>query len=152
MAALIALGGAAATAFGVVVFGLGAACGAFDAGQAVKAAAGTRFAAGVAIPLLRAALLAHTRTRAVASAGAATTLTLRTALTLTAALIELTLTATLAELAVAGLAIASVTGLAVSSLVGALFVAHASTTRPSAMSLPAPRAHAGASIIFLPAG
>ena len=174
VAALIALGGAAATAFGVVVLGLGAACGAFDAGQAVKAAAGTRFAAGVVVPLLRAALralilralvlsalgilgllavlLAHTRTRAVASAGAATTLTLRTALTLTAALIELTLTATLAELAVAGLAIASVAGLAVSSLVGALFVAHASTTRPSAMSLPAPRAHAGASIIFLPAG
>ena len=179
VAALIALGGAAATAFGVVVFGLGAACGAFDAGQAVKAAAGARFAAGVVVPLLRAALkvlilgalalrtlilsalgvlgllavlLAHTRTRAVASAGAATTLTLRTALTLATALIELTLTATLAELAVAGLAIASVTGLAVSSLVGALFVAHASTTRPSAMSLPAPRAHAGASIIFLPAG
>ena len=178
VAALIALGGAAATAFGVVVLGLGAACGAFDAGQAVKAAAGarfgTRFAAGVVVPFLRAALkalilralvlsalgilgllavlLAHTRTRAVASAGAATTLTLRTALTLTAALIELTLTATLAELAVAGLAIASVTGLAVFSLVGALFVAHASTTRPSAMSLPAPRAHAGASIIFLPAG
>ena len=172
MAALIALGGAAATAFGVVVFGLGAACGAFDAGQAVKAAAGARFAAGVVVPLLRAALkvlilgalvlsalgilgllavlLAHTR--AAASAGAAATLTLRTALTLATALIELTLTATLAELAVAGLAVASVTGLAVSSLVGALFVAHASTTRPSAMSLPAPRAHAGASIIFLPAG
>ena len=170
MAALIALGGAAATAFGVVVLGLGAACGAFDAGQAVKTAAGARFAAGVVVPLLRAALrtlilgalalrtlvlstlgilgllavlLAHARTRAVASAGAAAALTLRTALTLTA---------TLAELAVAGLAIASVTGLAVSSLVGALFVAHASTTRPSAMSLPAPRAHAGASIIFLPAG
>ena len=177
MAALIALGGAAATAFGVVVLGLGAACGAFDAGQAVKAAAGTRFAAGVVVPFLRAALrtlilgalalrtlvlstlgilgllavlLAHTR--AVASAGAAATLTLCTALTLATALIELTLTATLAELAVAGLAVASVTGLAVSSLVGALFVAHASTTRPSAMSLPAPRAHAGASIIFLPAG
>ena len=151
------------------MLGLGAACGAFDAGQAVKTAAGARFAAGVVVPLLRAALrtlilgalalrtlvlstlgilgllavlLAHARTRAVASAGAAA-LTLRTALTLTAAL---------AELAVAGLAIASVTGLAVSSLVGALFVAHASTTRPSAMSLPAPRAHAGASIIFLPAG
>ena len=165
VAALIALGGAAATAFGVVVLGLSAACGAFDAGQAVKAAAGarfgTRFAAGVAIPLLRAALralilgalvlstlgalgllavlLAHTR--AAASAGAAATLTLRTALTLTA---------TLAELAVAS--VTGVTGLAVSSLVGALFVAHASTTRPSAMSLPAPRAHAGASIIFLPAG
>ena len=101
---------------------------------------------------LLAVLLTHTRAGAVASAGAATTLTLRTALTLATALIELTLTATLAELAVAGLAIASVTGLAVSSLVGALFVAHASTTRPSAMSLPAPRAHAGASIIFLPAG
>ena len=171
MAALIALGGAAATAFGVVVFGLGAACGAFDAGQAVKAAAGTRFAAGVVVPRLRATLkvlilgalalgtlilgllavlLAHAR--AAASAGAAATLTLRTVLTLATALIELTLTATLAELAVAGLAIASVTGLAVSSLVGTLFVAHASTTRPSAMSLPAPRAHAGASIIFLPAG
>ena len=97
---------------------------------------------------LLAVLFAHTRT----GTGAATTLTLRTALTLAAALIELTLTVTLAELAVAGLAVASVTGLAVSSLVGALFVAHASTTRPSAMSLPAPRAHAGASIIFLPAG
>ena len=176
MAALIALGGAAATAFGVVVFGLGAACGAFDAGEAVKAAAGARFsariiavlatvfeallvAAGVVIPFLRAALgalvlstlgvlgllavlLVHASTRA----GAAAALTLRTALTLAAALIGVTL----AELAVAGLA--SVTGLAVSSLVGALFVAHASTTRPSAMSLPAPRAHAGASIIFLPAG
>ena len=175
MAALIALGGAAATAFGVIVLGLGAACGAFDAGQAVKTAAGTRFAAGVVVPFLRAALkvlnlgalilrtlvlglltvlLTHTRTRASTRAGAAATLTLRTALTVTlaTALIELTLTATLAELAVAGLAIASVTGLAVSSLVGALFVAHASTTRPSAMSLPAPRAHAGASIIFLPAG
>ena len=167
VAALIALGGAAATAFGVVVFGLGAACGAFDAGQTVKAATGARFTAGVVVPLLRAALgtlilsalgvlgllavlLAHTR--ASTRAGAAATLTLRTALTLAAALIELTLTAALAELAVAGLAIASVTGLAVSSLVGALFVAHASTTRPSAMSLPAPRAHAGASIIFLPAG
>ena len=177
VAALIALGGAAATAFGVIVLGLGAACGAFDAGQAIEAATGARFAAGVVVPLLRAALralilrtlvlsalilrtlgilgllavlLAHTR--AAASAGAAATLTLRTALTLAAALIELTLTATLVELAVAGLAIASVTGLAVSSLVGALFVAHASTTRPSAMSLPAPRAHAGASIIFLPAG
>ena len=56
VAALIALGGAAATAFGVVVFGLGAACGAFDAGQAVKAAAGARFGAGVVVPLLRAAL------------------------------------------------------------------------------------------------
>ena len=150
MTALIALGGAAATAFGVVVFGLGAACGAFDAGQAVKAAAGARFATGVVIPLLRAALgtlvllavlLAHTR--ASTRAGAAATLTLRTALTVTLAI-------ALVELAVAGLA--SVTGLAVSSLVGALFVAHASTTRPSAMSLPAPRAHAGASIIFLPAG
>ena len=167
MAALIALGGAAATAFGVVVFGLGAACGAFDAGQAVKAAAGTRFgtrfAAGVVVPFLRAAilrtlailgllavLLTHTRARAGASAGAAAALTLRTALTLATALIELTLTAALAELAVAGLT--GVTGLAVSSLVGTLFVAHASTTRPSAMSLPAPRAHAGASIIFLPAG
>ena len=166
MAALIALGGAAATAFGVVVLGLGAACGAFDAGQAVKAAAGAGFAAGVVVPFLRATLRALalrtlvlgllavllTCTRAITRAGAAATLTLRTALTLATALIELTLTATLAELAVAGLAIASVTGLAVSSLVGALFVAHASTTRPSAMSLPAPRAHAGASIIFLPAG
>ena len=173
VAALIALGGAAATAFGVVVLGLGTACGAFDAGQAVKAAAGarfgTRFAAGVVVPLLRAALkvlilgalalgalvlgllaVLLTHTRAAASAGAAATLTLRTALTLTAALIELTLTATLAELAVAS--VTGVTGLAVSSLVRALFVAHASTTRPSAMSLPAPRAHAGASIIFLPAG
>ena len=167
MAALIALGGAAATAFGVVVLGLGAACGAFDAGQAVKAAAGAGFAAGVVVPLLRAALralilgalalgtlgilrllavlLAHTR--AAASTGAAATLTLRTALALT-----IPLAAALAELAVTGLAIASVTGLAVSSLVRALFVAHTSTTRPSAMSLPAPRAHAGASIIFLPAG
>ena len=199
MAALIALGGAAATAFGVVVFGLGTAFGALHTGQAVEAATGAGLcavlmtifaarleallvAAGVVVPLLRAALkvlilravalgalilrtlvlsalgvlgllavlLAHTR--AATSAGAAATLTLRTALTLATALIELTLTATLAELAVAGLAIASVTGLAVSSLVGALFVAHASTTRPSAMSLPAPRAHAGASIIFLPAG
>ena len=162
MAALIALGGAAATAFGVVVLGLGAACGAFDAGQAVEAAAGARFVAGVVIPLLRAALRAlilravalgtlvlgllavlraHARTRAVASAGAATTLTLRTAFALATALVEL---------AVAGLT--GVTGLAVSTLVGAPFVAHASTTRPSAMSLPAPRAHAGASIIFLPAG
>ena len=167
VAALIALGGAAATAFGVVVLGLGAACGAFDAGQAVKAAAGAGFAAGVVVPFLRATLralalrtlailgllavlLTHTRARAVASAGAAAALTLRTALTLATALIELTLTAALAELAVAGLT--GVTGLAVSSLVGTLFVAHASTTRPSAMSLPAPRAHAGASIIFLPAG
>ena len=159
VAALIALGGAAATAFGVVVFGLGAACGAFDAGQTVETATGTRFVAGVVIPLLRtlvlralilgtlrilgllAVLLTHASTRA----GAAATLTLRTALTL-----GITLTAALVELAVAG--ITSVTGLAVSSLVGALFVAHASTTRPSAMSLPAPRAHAGASIIFLPAG
>ena len=176
MAALIALGGAAATAFGVLVFGHGAACGAFDAGQAVKAAAGAGFAAGVVLPLLRAALkvlilgalalgalalrtlvlgllaVLLTCTRAITRAGAAATLTLRTALTLATALIELTLTAALAELAVAGLAIASVTRLAVSSLVGTLFVAHASTTRPSAMSLPAPRAHAGASIIFLPAG
>ena len=175
MAALIALGGAAATAFGVVVFGLGAACGAFDAGEAVEAAAGAGFsariiavlaavfeallvAAGVVIPLLRAALralilaalrvlglLAVLLVRTRARAGAAATLTLRTALALT-----ITLATALVELAVAGLA--GVTGLAVSSLVGALFVAHASTTRPSAMSLPAPRAHAGASIIFLPAG
>ena len=165
VAALIALGGAAATPFGVVVLGLGAACGAFDAGQAVEAATGARFcavlmtifaarleallvAAGVVIPLLLAVLLACTR--AITRAGAATTLTLRTALTLATALIELTLTVTLVELAVAGLT--GVTGLAVSSLVGTLFVAHASTTRPSAMSLPAPRAQAGASIIFLPAG
>ena len=56
VAALIALGGAATTAFGVVVLGLGTACGAFDAGQAVKAAAGARFGAGVVVPLLRAAL------------------------------------------------------------------------------------------------
>ena len=161
MAALVALGGAAATAFGVLVLGLGAACGAFDAGQAVEAATGAGFcavlmtifaarleallvAAGVVIPLLLAVLLACTR------AGAAAALTLRAALAvaLVASLVE----AAAAELAVAGLAIASVTRLAVSSLVGALFVAHASTTRPSAMSLPAPRAHAGASIIFLPAG
>ena len=165
MAALIALGGAAATALGVLVLGLGTACGAFDAGQAVEAATGAGFcavlttifaarleallvAAGVVIPLLLAVLLACTR--AITRAGAATTLTLRTALTLATALIELTLTVTLVELAVAGLT--GVTGLAVSSLVGTLFVAHASTTRPSAMSLPAPRAQAGASIIFLPAG
>jgi len=50
VAALIALGGAAATAFGVVVFGLSAACGAFDAGQAVKAAAGARFAGAAKSP------------------------------------------------------------------------------------------------------
>ena len=163
MAALIALGGATTTTFGVVVLGLGAACGAFDTGQAVKAATGARFGAGVVIPLLRAALralilrtlilsalgvlrllavlLTHISTRA----GASATLTLRTALALAATLIGLALV----ELAVAGI---TVTGLAVSPLVGALFVAHASTTRPSAMSLPAPRAHAGASIIFLPAG
>ena len=153
VAALIALGGAAATAFGVLVFGLGSACGAFDAGQAVKAAAGAGFAAGVVVPLLRAVLRALALgtlvlgllavllacTRAITRAGAAAALTLRTALALT-----IPLAAALAELAVAGLA--------VSSLVGALFVAHASTTRPSAMSLPAPRAQAGASIIFLPAG
>ena len=172
MAALIALRGAAATAFGVIVLGLGAACGAFDAGQAVKAATDARFGAGVVVPLLRAALgtlvlraltlgalvlsalgvlgmlavlgllaVLLACTRAITRAGAAATLTLRTALTLTAALVELAVTG-----------ITGVTGLAVSSLVGALFVAHASTTRPSAMSLPAPRAHAGASIIFLPAG
>ncbi len=56
--ALIALGGAAATAFGVVVLGLGAACGAFDAGQYRQSGAGarfgTRFAAGVVVPFLRA--------------------------------------------------------------------------------------------------
>ena len=167
------MGGAAATAFGVVVLGLGAACGAFDAGQAVKAAAGARFAAGVVVPLLRATLralilrtlilsalilrtlgalgllavlLAHTSTRA----GATATLTLRTTLTLAIALTTALMRLALVELAVTG--ITGVTRLAVSSLVGALFVAHASTTRPSAMSLPAPRAHAGASIIFLPAG
>ena len=165
--ALVTAGCAAAAAFGVLVRGLGAAFGAFDAGQAVEAATGAGFcavlmtifaarleallvAAGVVIPLLLAVLLACAR--AITRAGAAAALTLRTALTLATALIELTLTAALIELAVAGLAIAGVTGLAVSSLVGALFVAHASTTRPSAMSLPAPRAHAGASIIFLPAG
>ena len=145
------------------MLGLGAACGAFDAGQAVEAAAGARFVAGVVVPFLRAALralalrtlvlsalgilgllavlLAHARAGAVASAGAAATLTLRAAFALATALVEL---------AVAGLT--GVTGLAVSTLVRAPFVAHASTTRPSAMSLPAPRAHAGASIIFLPAG
>ena len=175
MTALVTLGCAAAAAFGVLVRGLGAAFGALGAGQAVEAATGAGFcavlmtifaarleallvAAGVVIPLLLAVLLACAR--AITRAGAAAALTLRTALTLATALIELTLTAALAELAVAGLAIASVTGLAiasvtglaVSSLVGTLFVAHASTTRPSAMSLPAPRAQAGASIIFLPAG
>ena len=156
VAALIALGGTAATAFGVLVFGLGTAFGALHTGQAVEAAAGAGFCAvlmtifaarleallvtaGVVIPLLLAVLL--TCTRAITRAGAAAALTLRAALALTAAL---------AELAVAGLT--GVTGLAVSSLVGTLFVAHASTTRPSAMSLPAPRAQAGASIIFLPAG
>ena len=163
VAALIALGGAAATAFGVVVFGLGAACGAFDAGQAVETATGAGLcavlttvfeallvAARVVIPLLLAVLLAHTR--AVASAGAAATLTLRTALTLAITLAAALIGLALVELAVTGITSITVTGLAVSSLVGALFVAHASTTRPSAMSLPAPRAHAGASIIFLPAG
>ena len=166
MAALIALGGAAATAFGVLVRGLGTAFGALHTGQAVEAATGAGFcavlmtifaarleallvAAGVVIPLLLAVLLACTR------AGAAAALTLRAALAvaLVASLVEAAAAELVrAELAVAGLAIASVTGLAVSSLVGVLFVAHASTTRPSAMSLPAPRAHAGASIIFLPAG
>ena len=168
MAALIALGGAAATAFGVVVLGLGAAFGALHTGQAVEAATGAGFcavlmtifaarleallvAAGVVIPLLLAVLLACTR--AITRAGAAAALTLRAALAvaLVASLVE----AAAAELVRAELAVArltGVTGLAVSSLVGALFVAHASTTRPSAMSLPAPRAQAGASIIFLPAG
>ena len=163
MAALVAAGCATATALGVLVRGLGAAFGALHAGQAVKAATGAGFcavlmtifaarleallvAAGVVIPLLLAVLLASTR--AITRAGAAAALTLRA--TLTIALVEAALAVALAELAVARLT--GVTGLAVSSLVGTLFVAHASTTRPSAMSLPAPRAQAGASIIFLPAG
>ena len=165
MAALVALGGAAATAFGVLVRGLGTAFGALHTGQAVEAATGAGFcavlmtifaarleallvAAGVVIPLLLAVLLACTR--AITRAGAAAALTLRAALALTAALVASLVEAAAAELAVAGLT--GVTGIAVSSLVGTLFVAHASTTRPSAMSLPAPRAQAGASIIFLPAG
>ena len=100
-----------------------------------------------ALGVLRLLAVLLTHTRAGTCTGAAATLTLRTALTL-----AVTLAATLIGLALVELAVTGVTGLAVSTLVGALFVAHASTTRPSAMSLPAPRAHAGASIIFLPAG